>query len=407
MPQHSFTRHATVAGSDKWPQATQRRAPLYARENDIRSEFARDYNRILHCTAYRRLKHKTQVFFATSNDHICTRIEHVGHVDSVSETIAHFLGLNTELTSAIAVGHDLGHAPFGHAGEDVLKDITADRLHRPFWHERNSLRFVDRIETLEDCEGRQRNLDLTYAVRDGIVCHCGEVDENGLRPREQALDLADITAPGQVPPFTWEGCVVKVSDKIAYLGRDIEDALRLGILTKHQIRELVEICSGLGTFKVREINNTVLMHDLIVDICANSRPEEGVRLSPPHLEVMNRVKAFNYDNIYDHPRLTEYKKYVRLVLRSIFDRLMTYREDPFELLDAARHAFPVLADSFRSWLVKYAVQSPERAKPATKHKNEAIYDLGEEDDYIQAVVDYLSGMTDQFAIKIFNEIISF
>lgn len=149
----------------KWKQCIDRTNELYRRTDDIRDPFARDYNRILHCTAYRRLKHKTQVFFATTNDHICTRIEHVNHVNSISYTIAKYLGLNTELTNAIAIGHDLGHAPFGHAGESLLKEIKKKEIGETFWHEKNSLWFVDKCETLEDPKGFYRNLNLTLCCQ--------------------------------------------------------------------------------------------------------------------------------------------------------------------------------------------------------------------------------------------------
>ena len=115
-----FTSVAATEHNPKWPEFTRRENVLYNRKDDTRSEFARDYNRILHCTAYRRLKHKTQVFYAPENDHVCTRVEHVSHVTAISYTISRALGLNTELTQAIAVGHDLGHALFGHAGQCVL-----------------------------------------------------------------------------------------------------------------------------------------------------------------------------------------------------------------------------------------------------------------------------------------------
>ena len=118
--ENSFAKVRTDESNPKWENSIKRQSSLYNRGNGIRSEFERDYTRILHCEAYRRLKHKTQVFFATSNDHVCTRMEHVTHVASVASTIAKHLGLNQELTQAIAIGHDIGHAPFGHTGEDIL-----------------------------------------------------------------------------------------------------------------------------------------------------------------------------------------------------------------------------------------------------------------------------------------------
>jgi dGTPase len=239
-----FEASASTEQSPKWQKMISRQVPLYARGNDIRSEFGRDYTRILHSTAYRRLKNKTQVFFSPQNDHICTRIEHVNHVESISYTIADFLGLNTELTKAISVGHDLGHAPFGHQGEKVISEIAERDLGFAFWHERNGLFLVDKIELLEDNEQNKQNLDLTYAVRDGIISHCGEVDQNGIKPRKEPIDLSSYTEPNEYNPFTWEGCVVKIADKISYVGRDIEDAITIGILDREKIKTLSDILAS-------------------------------------------------------------------------------------------------------------------------------------------------------------------
>lgn len=197
----------------KWEAAISRKNEIYQKEYDLRTPFERDIHRILHSNGYRRLKNKTQVFFAPHNDHICTRIEHVTHVASVAETIAKFLKLNLDLVKAIAMGHDIGHAPFGHEGENILRDIAREHSLKSFWHEANSLHFIDNIETLPDYQGYQQNLDLTYAVRDGIVCHCGEVDDRILKPREDACDLITISKGGKVGAYTYEGCVVKIADK--------------------------------------------------------------------------------------------------------------------------------------------------------------------------------------------------
>ena len=225
-----FKDYAANENNPRWGNMIRREKEIYKRENDIRSEFERDYTRILHNNAFRRLKHKTQVFYSPEDDHICTRIEHVMHVESVSYTIAKCLGLNTELTKAIATGHDLGHSPFGHEGERILSEISQKEIGESFWHERNGLEYVDKIELLEDYNRNKRNLNLTYAVRDGIISHCGEIDENKLKPREEYIDLEEYTMPNQYAPYTWEACVVKIADKISYLGRDIEDAIAMGIL---------------------------------------------------------------------------------------------------------------------------------------------------------------------------------
>ena len=401
-----FSKVSTHEGNPKWEHGISRLRLLYQKPNDIRSEFARDYTRILHSTAYRRLKHKTQVFFATRNDHVCTRIEHVTLVASVSYTIANHLGLNTELTNAIALGHDVGHAPFGHAGESFLQEIINREIGDTFWHERNSLRFVDKCETLPDRDGVERNLNLTYAVRDGIVCHCGEVDENSVFPREEQIDLYNVQKANQCSPFTWEGCVVKIADKIAYLGRDIEDALLLKILTVSEKKELIKIGREYGDAKANEINNTLLMHDFIVDLCSTSSPERGIAFSPKHLDLLNVLKEFNYKYIYRHERLTNYKKYAKVIVECIFQTLMRSYKGTETLAEVNRYKdiYPILSNNFSEWLTKY---SDSNGKRNSRYHNEVLYNLDDRKDFVQAIVDYISGMTDSFAIRIFNEITTF
>ena len=160
MVEKKFIEVAMNEANKNWEAATRRANALYVRGSDYRSEFARDYTRILHSNGYRRMKHKTQVFFnAAGNDHICTRMEHVAHVESISSTIARTLGLNDELTRAIAMAHDIGHAPFGHEGERAISEITERDLGFKFWHEGNGLRFVDYIELLPDPQNIKINLD--------------------------------------------------------------------------------------------------------------------------------------------------------------------------------------------------------------------------------------------------------
>lgn len=404
-----FSKVATFKDSEKWDKSIYRQSELYKRPHEIRSEFMRDYNRILHSTSYRRLKHKTQVFFATENDHICTRIEHVNHVMSVSYTIASCLGLNTELASAIAIGHDIGHTPFGHEGEYILGEFVSDKLKSKFWHEKNSLRFIDKIETLPNPQGKENNLNLTYAVRDGIICHCGEVKSEAIFPRNDFIDLNDIKESSYISPYTWEGCVVKIADKISYLGRDIEDAIRLHILSISQIRKLKNIIKNINSSnKIKEINNTVLMHDFIINLCQNSTPDKGIVLSNEYIEFIESIKKFNYDNIYNHKRLNNFKKYAKLILNTICDTLVDFYDgkNTLEKLKTYEKTYPLLCQTFLEWLEKYCSNSKLLPR-GLKYENIKIYDLILEKDYIQAVVDYISGMTDNFAIKIFNEILRF
>jgi dGTPase len=409
MQKAQFIKEAAQPENPKWAASIERFGSLYSKTDDIRSEFNRDYNRILHCKAYRRLKHKTQVFYATTNDHICTRIEHVNHVASVSYSIANYLGLNTELTGAIALGHDLGHAPFGHVGENILKGLLKKEGIDTFWHERNSLHFVDHLETLANLEGKETNLCLTYAVRDGIISHCGEVNENAIFPRQEAIDLYDIERPNQYPPFTWEGCVVKIADKISYLGRDIEDALSLGILSRQQLDELAELVEGIKKVEVHQISNTLLMNDFIGNLCEMSSPEKGIQFSHQYLELINKVKDFNYKNIYNHPRLKHYQAYAQLVMESLFNQLIQMYQPADSLkkeLAEKEKIYPSLVGSFAYWLMKYADLDPA-ARANTKFGNHLVYKIENRPEYVKSVVDYLSSMTDHFAIKLFSELIRF
>lgn len=387
-----FINEAATPNNPKWENMISRREQLYKRDNELRSEFERDYTRVIHSTAYRRLKHKTQVFFSPTNDHISTRIEHVNYVESISNTISNALGLNTELTRAIAVAHDLGHSPFGHQGEKVLSEISKRDFGESFWHEKNGLNIVDNIETLEDNYGEKRNLNLTYAVRDGIISHCGEIDENNIKPREEFIDLTEYKTPNQFAPYTWEGCVVKISDKISYLGRDIEDAITLGILDEHleELYELLQIPTDI------KINNTVIINDLIHDLCLNSSPEKGLTFSDKYLNLINGIKEFNYKNIYFVDRLEPSKKYFNIVLNQIYDILKKAYdgENTKNNLEKMTKFYPSLCRWFVDWLESYS-NSTDR------------FDINNLQDYCRAILYYISGMTDNFAINMYNEIIGF
>lgn len=411
MHNSKFQSVAATPQNPNWEKLIERPDELYSRRDDIRSEFARDYTRILHSLAYRRLKHKTQVFFNIDNDHICTRMEHVAHVDSVSQTIANTLGLNAELTKAIAMGHDLGHAPFGHQGETVINELTQEHIGQRFWHEKNGLRFVDDIELLEDNYKKSKNLNLTYAVRDGIISHCGEVDENGLIPRKELIDLAQFENPGQYQPATWEGCVVKIADKIAYIGRDIEDAINLGFLNEATKNELLKMAQANDE---RVLNTTVIMHNLIIDICENSTIEKGICLSPRFLEQINSIKRFNYQYIYKSERFEPFKEYSALVIRQIFNALMkTYAgKESWREIDEKKKYYPVLMDTFGKWLAQYCeiniVPQGDLRAVAANCENRKIYGgLADQKIYASAVIDFISGMTDRFAIKVFNELLTY
>ena len=425
----SFENVRTDEKNPKWKTANTREIALYGRNNDIRSEFERDYTRLLHCQAYRRLKHKTQVFFAPHNDHICTRMEHVMHVASVASTISKYLGLNEQLASAIAMGHDIGHAPFGHHGENCLNNLLEQKEGRnapkKFWHERNSLFFADYIETLQDPDGVEQPLNLTYAVRDGLICHCGEIDQQNIRPREEAIDLYSIKRPGFIQPYTWEGCVVKVADKIAYLGRDIEDARAYHILdmtSYRQLREIVGSTLGFnhkGARSLRSgkaVNTTVLINDLIMDLCEQSSPDNGLIFSDEYFRFIMELKKFSFTHIYNHWRLAEFAIYAENVIGTIFRTLQ--RAKPFAesgRIAYALRSYPALFSTFEDWLIRYTAYQPfipERhtyvdRKQILKYNTRSVFDLHDDESYTKCIIEYISGMTDQFAIQVYEEIISF
>lgn len=386
-----FKNYAANSNNLKWTNMIKREEKLYSRGNDIRSEFERDYTRVIHSNAYRRQKHKTQVFFSPENDHICTRIEHVTYVESISYTIAKYLGLNVELTRAIAIAHDIGHSPFGHQGEKILSEISKRDLGKTFWHEKNGLEFVDKIELLEDNSKNMQNLNLTYAVRDGIISHCGEIDENKLKPRDEYIDLNSYSKPNQYAPYTWEGCVVKIADKISYLGRDIEDAITLGILDEH----LDDLYKILNKNKSEVINNTVIINSLIYDLCNNSSPEKGLCFSEEIFELIKEIKDFNYKYIYLSERLKPSTKYFELVLNQIYDTLNNSKEN-------LKKFYPELFKDFEDWL-SYYWNLPKNKNA----KNKAIFDLNDRKSYSQAIIYYIAGMTDNYAIDMYNKIVGF
>ena len=385
-----FKEYSATPNNPNWEKIIKREKEIYKRGNDMRSEFERDYTRILHCNAYRRLKHKTQVFFSPENDHVCTRIEHVMHVESVSYTIAKYFGLNTELTKAIATGHDIGHSPFGHAGERILSEISQKEIGENFWHERNGMEYVDKIELLQDMNQNWQNLNLTYAVRDGIISHCGEIDENSLRPREEYINLYDYEYPNQYAPYTWEGCVVKIADKISYLGRDIEDAITLGILDE-KLEELYKI------LKQKEvINNTVIINHLIGDLCENSSPEKGLCFSEGTFKMLKEIKEFNYKYIYKAERLKPSARYFNIIINEIYSTI----KNNYGKKDKSVN--PEVIESFEKWLSNYW-----NLKRNDTNKNDVIFDMKNERDFCKAIIYYISGMTDNFAIETYNKIVGF
>ncbi len=339
-------------------------------ECSVRTMFERDTGRIIFSMEFRRLRHKTQVFFNPQNDHICTRMEHVIYVHYIANTIGRALGLNLDLIQAIALGHDLGHAPFGHSGERMLdsclKKYAPDRF---FKHERHSLRVVDLLAEHKE----QHGLNLSFEVRDGIASHCGEAySEYELKPnRGKPTEELAFDAIYHDMPATLEGCVVRIADKIAYIGRDVEDAARAGIMEFEDIPAAIR--NTLGA------TNGQIINTLVTDIIEHSAGQDAIILSQECGQSMEELLRENVARIYRSEKINRYETMVKNVTEGLFDVLMVAGADP-EKLAASDHR------TFRAFAAYLA------AHP------------GPLDPLVQKVLDYIAGMTDGFATKSFEDI---
>ena len=241
-------------------------------------------------------------------------------------------------------------------------------------------------------------MNLTYAVRDGIISHCGEIDENKLRPREEFIDLDEYTKPNEYAPYTWEACVVKVADKISYLGRDIEDAITLGILD-HKLEELYKILQSKQV-----INNTVIINYLVNDLCQNSSFENGLCFSEETFKLIKEIKEFNYKNIYKATKINASTRYFNIMLHEIYYTLKSaYNGNrTLEKIEQMKKIHPELFSGFEEWLSDYW----QYARKETSY-NDILFDIENEKDYCKAIIYYISGMTDNFAIETYNKITGF
>ena len=343
----------------------------------IRTDYERDGNRILYSMEFRRLRHKTQVFFNAKNDHICTRMEHVLNVGSIAVTIARTLNLNQDLTYAIALGHDLGHAPFGHSGERVLdKCMKKVNKESGFKHELHSLRVVEKLATRISKEKihEKCGLNLTFEVKDGIVSHCGEnYNEYSLRRDlgKTPQSLLNLKDRGHLP-FTLEACIVRLVDKIAYVGRDIEDAVRVNLMNMQDIP--IDIRNELGN------TNGEIINTLVCDMVENSYSRDCIQLSPEKGQALEKLINENVRLIYKADKITRYEKIAENTLEGLFDSLLNSLSD-FERLQTNENKVYRMFYNFIA---------------------DKAYDKSESD--AQKVIDFIAGMTDQFAQSCFEEI---
>jgi len=343
----------------------------------VRTDFERDGNRILYSMEFRRLRHKTQVFFNAKNDHICTRMEHVLYVSSISQTIARALNLNQDLTNAIALGHDLGHAPFGHSGEKSLERCV--KKYEPesgFQHELHSLRVVDRLATRISQEkvNAKCGLNLTFEVRDGIACHCGERFNEYYIERDKNKGpeaLVGLKSRAQ-QPSTLEACVVRLVDKIAYVGRDIEDAVRVNLLNIEDISK--DIRRVLGN------TNGQIINTLVLDMIENSFDKDYISLSKEKGEALSALINENYKFIYKAERILRYEKQAQNVIEGLFENLLMSLNDIEKLKASDQKVHRMFYNYIKN--ISYS----------------------DEESSIQKVVDFIAGMTDSYAMNCFEEI---
>ena len=305
-------------------RSTGRPRPEPEREEDVRTCYQRDTDRIVHSKAFRRLMHKTQVFLNPEGDHYRTRMTHTLEVTRIAKTVTRALGLNEDLAEAIAMGHDLGHTPFGHAGEAALTECWG----RPFRHNEQSLRVVDILE--KDGKG----LNLTYEVRDGIRNH-------------QTIGK----------PHTLEGKIVRLSDKIAYIHHDMDDAIRGGILTEADVPK--EICEVIGSSPTERLDH------FIHDIVTNSMDKDDILMSEPVAEAMTKIRQFMFERVYKNPIAKSEEGKAEMLMETLYQHFLKHLDDlPEEYLN--------------------------------------LLSVGEPREKV--VCDYVGAMTDRFAIAVYEDI---
>lgn len=343
---------------------------LSARKDDIRGPFFRDQTAIIHSFPFRRLKHKAQVFFSPNNDHVCTRIEHAFHVATIAATIANNLGYDDNFAYAIGLAHDLGHAPFGHAGETVLKNKTSSI--GGFIHEIHGLRVVDILGN------HGKSLDLTYGVRDGIVCHCGESPDQHISPRTEEIKIEDISLRN-VFPCSYEGCIARMSDRIAYLGRDLEDSIYGGFIRREDVPPSID--KDLGE------TNGEIINTLVIDVISTSKITKSISLSDEKFSVLMELYNFSIDKIYKHQAINRYKEYCERIIETIFDYLVGI----YNINDM----------NFEKY---FGSPVPLDVRFGRYLRTMKDFYSSEDAGAISIVKDYIAGMTDGYALRCMKEI---
>ena len=341
-------------------------------ENDFRTPFSRDVDRILYSLSFQRYMDKTQVFSFKENDHLTKRMIHVLYVSKIARTIGRALNLNEDLIEAGALGHDLGHTPFGHVGEAILNEISLRAGCGYFNHNVHSVRLLMNIENY----GNGKN--ITLQTLDAILCHNGELVMGKYEPkwnktkddflRDYERTYKDKNSSLQLIPMTLEGCVVRISDLIAYLGRDIDDAIRMKLLTWEDVPN--NITSVLGK------SNKEIVNSIVTDVINNSLGKNYIKLSNEVFEAIKNLKDFNYKNIYYKAYTEEEKENLKVMLNTLYNAYINDLNNNNEESNIIKSYLANMSDEYKN-----------------NNSKERI------------VIDYIAGMTDDYTLKEYNKIL--
>ena len=330
--------------------------------SDIRPNYFRDIDRIIHSMAYSRYMDKTQVFTKQKNNHITKRMLHVQLVSKIARTIGRALNLNEDLIEAIALGHDIGHVPYGHAGERILNEISLKNGQGYFLHN------VQSVRTFMNLENGGKGSNLCVQVLDGILCHNGEEFLPKYEYKEKSIEkflsdyencYLDKKNNANIKPMTLEGCVVRVSDGIAYLGRDLDDAKRLGLIDENDLPDTISNVLGK--------NNKDIINTIIIDIIENSIDKPYICLSKRIYDAMNALKDFNYQYIYYKSNSSDDLVLVNEKFETLFEKNLEYLKNN----DTNKDIYKVFL-------------------------NEMSEDYINSNSKERIVIDYIAGMTDEF-----------
>ncbi len=342
---------------------------FYEEQNDFRTPFFRDTDRIIYSMAYTRYMDKTQVFSYQKNDHISKRMIHVQLVSKIARTIGRALNLNEDLIEAAALGHDLGHVPFGHVGEAILNRISLEYKEGYFHHNIQSVRLLMEIEK----SGKGSN--ITLQVLDAIMCHNGEFLSREFHPKlkskedflkEYQSSYLDSSVIKKLIPMTLEGCVVRISDLIAYLGRDINDACVLHVFDKQELpKEVVDV---LG------IHNRDIINKIVTDIITNSINKNYISMSQEIYQIMKVLKQFNMERIYLKANSKESIAKYEVMFRTVFDEC--------------------LKD------IKHNNRNSKIFRDFLDYKN---LDYQKKNTNVRKVIDYIAGMTDNYLLMVYSD----